>query len=105
MFANIKMAHSVKEKFWMVVLLVHGTVTNIYHIMDNPPPPFKEKVSTYDVKLTGTEVWVNPLPYPEGTERPGAVIPLQPLPDRQAGFPEGEAFKSISINNLQTTKK
>jgi nitrite reductase/ring-hydroxylating ferredoxin subunit/DMSO/TMAO reductase YedYZ heme-binding membrane subunit len=38
------------------------------------PPPFKEKVSTYDVKLTGTEVWINPLPYPEGTERPGAVI-------------------------------
>ena len=38
------------------------------------PPPFKEKVATYDVKLIGTEVWLNPLPYPEGTERPGAVI-------------------------------
>lgn len=38
------------------------------------PPPFKEKVSTYDVRLEGTEVWVNPQPYPEGTERPGVLI-------------------------------
>jgi methionine sulfoxide reductase heme-binding subunit len=38
------------------------------------PPPFKEKVSTYDIKLNGTEVWLNPTPYPEGTERPGATI-------------------------------
>ena len=38
------------------------------------PPPFKEKVSTYDVKLDGTKVWINPKPYPEGTERPGAMI-------------------------------
>jgi nitrite reductase/ring-hydroxylating ferredoxin subunit/DMSO/TMAO reductase YedYZ heme-binding membrane subunit len=37
------------------------------------PPPFKEKVSTYDIKLTGTEVWLNPKPYAEGTERPGVV--------------------------------
>lgn len=41
------------------------------------PPPFKEKVATYDVKLIGTDVWLNPLPYPEGTERPGAVIEMQ----------------------------
>jgi len=41
------------------------------------PPPFKEKVSTYDVAIQGTEVWVNPKPYAEGTERPGAVINLQ----------------------------
>jgi DMSO/TMAO reductase YedYZ heme-binding membrane subunit/nitrite reductase/ring-hydroxylating ferredoxin subunit len=38
------------------------------------PPPFKEKIATYDVKLIGTDVWLNPLPYPEGTERPGAMI-------------------------------
>ena len=38
------------------------------------PPPFKEKVSTYDVKLVGTKVWLNPVPFPEGTERPGATI-------------------------------
>ncbi|MBS1598784.1 MAG: ferric reductase-like transmembrane domain-containing protein [Bacteroidetes bacterium] len=36
------------------------------------PPPFKEKVSTYDVKVQGQNVWVNPKPYPEGTERKGA---------------------------------
>jgi nitrite reductase/ring-hydroxylating ferredoxin subunit len=38
------------------------------------PPPFKEKVSTYDVKLEGPKIWVNPAAYPEGTERPGATI-------------------------------
>lgn len=38
------------------------------------PPPFKEKVSTYDVKLEGNDVWLNPIPFAEGTERPGAVI-------------------------------
>jgi nitrite reductase/ring-hydroxylating ferredoxin subunit/DMSO/TMAO reductase YedYZ heme-binding membrane subunit len=40
------------------------------------PPPFKEKVSTYDVKIEGTKVWINPKPYAEGTERPGAAIPI-----------------------------
>jgi nitrite reductase/ring-hydroxylating ferredoxin subunit/DMSO/TMAO reductase YedYZ heme-binding membrane subunit len=43
------------------------------------PPPFKEKVSTYDVKLEGNDVWVNPKAHPEGTERPGAII-TAPLP-------------------------
>jgi nitrite reductase/ring-hydroxylating ferredoxin subunit len=38
------------------------------------PPPFKEKVATYDVKVVNNEVWVNPAPYPEGTERPPAMI-------------------------------
>ncbi len=32
------------------------------------PPPFKEKVATYDVKVVGQDVWVNPKPYPDGTE-------------------------------------
>jgi len=40
------------------------------------PPPFKEMVSTYDVKLNGTEVWLNPTPYPEGTERPGVALQM-----------------------------
>ena len=31
------------------------------------PPPFTEKVSTYDLKLIGDEVYVNPKGYPEGT--------------------------------------
>lgn len=38
------------------------------------PPPFTEKLETYDVKIVQDKVWVNPTPYPEGTERPAAVI-------------------------------
>lgn len=38
------------------------------------PPPFKERVSTYDVRLVSGQVWLHPSPYPEGTERPGALI-------------------------------
>jgi DMSO/TMAO reductase YedYZ heme-binding membrane subunit/nitrite reductase/ring-hydroxylating ferredoxin subunit len=38
------------------------------------PPPFKEKVSTYDVLVDGSKVWLNPIPYAEGIERPGAII-------------------------------
>jgi DMSO/TMAO reductase YedYZ heme-binding membrane subunit/nitrite reductase/ring-hydroxylating ferredoxin subunit len=38
------------------------------------PPPFKEKVSTYDVKIIDDKVWLNPAPFAEGTERPGAEI-------------------------------
>jgi methionine sulfoxide reductase heme-binding subunit len=40
------------------------------------PPPFTEKVSTYDVKVVDNEVWLNPSPYPEGKERSGANISL-----------------------------
>lgn len=38
------------------------------------PPPFTEKVSTYDVRIEETKVWLNPKPFDEGTEMPGAVI-------------------------------
>jgi nitrite reductase/ring-hydroxylating ferredoxin subunit/DMSO/TMAO reductase YedYZ heme-binding membrane subunit len=38
------------------------------------PPPFKEKVATYDVKVEGEYVWLNPAPYPDGTERTPAII-------------------------------
>ena len=38
------------------------------------PPPFTEKVSTYDVRIEEKRVWVNPKPFAEGTERPGAMI-------------------------------
>ncbi len=40
------------------------------------PPPFKEQVSTYDVKIEMGNVWLNPVPYAEGTERPGAVVEM-----------------------------
>jgi methionine sulfoxide reductase heme-binding subunit len=42
------------------------------------PPPFKEKVSTYNIRVTGTKVWLHPTPLPEGTERPGAGIQTLP---------------------------
>jgi methionine sulfoxide reductase heme-binding subunit len=38
------------------------------------PPPFKEAVSTYDVKVLNGKVWLNPAPYPEGSEKRGAII-------------------------------
>ncbi|MBI1767039.1 MAG: ferric reductase-like transmembrane domain-containing protein [Bacteroidetes bacterium] len=37
------------------------------------PPPFKEKVATFDVKIIDKEIWLNPTPYPDGTERPAAI--------------------------------
>lgn len=38
------------------------------------PPPFKEKVATYAVKIMDGEVWINPKPYPEGTALEPATI-------------------------------
>ncbi|MGI9531529.1 Rieske 2Fe-2S domain-containing protein [Lutimonas sp.] len=32
------------------------------------PPPFKEKLATYQLKLEGENVYLNPLPFQEGTE-------------------------------------
>ncbi|MCB9280725.1 MAG: ferric reductase-like transmembrane domain-containing protein [Lewinellaceae bacterium] len=37
------------------------------------PPPYTEKLETYDVMIRDGMVWVNPQPYPEGTERPPAL--------------------------------
>ncbi|TAE47835.1 MAG: (2Fe-2S)-binding protein [Bacteroidetes bacterium] len=38
------------------------------------PPPFTEKLETYDVRIVEGQVYVHPRPYPEGTERPPALI-------------------------------
>ena len=38
------------------------------------PPPFTEKVATYDIMLEGEKVYLNPKPYPEGTERQPVTI-------------------------------
>jgi DMSO/TMAO reductase YedYZ heme-binding membrane subunit/nitrite reductase/ring-hydroxylating ferredoxin subunit len=38
------------------------------------PPPFKEKVSTYDVKVVEEKVYINPIAFAEGTERPGSPL-------------------------------
>ena len=32
------------------------------------PPPFTEKVATYELKLEGSTVYINPEPFAEGTE-------------------------------------
>ena len=45
------------------------------------PPPFKEKVCTYDVLAMGSKIFVHPTPYPEGTARPPAVIAIVQTPD------------------------
>jgi len=38
------------------------------------PPPFKEMVATYDIRVLDGEVWLNATPYPDGTERPPATF-------------------------------
>ena len=38
------------------------------------PPPFHEKVATYDVRIINGDVWVNPVPHPEGSDRSPALI-------------------------------
>lgn len=38
------------------------------------PPPFTEKVSTYEVKIINNRVWLNPIPFAAGTARKGAAI-------------------------------
>jgi len=60
--------------------IVDGCITCPWHgyqyLPENgqSPPPFTEKVATYDVKVVDGKVYVNPNPYPEGTARPPAVI-------------------------------
>jgi len=39
------------------------------------PPPFTEKVQTYDVRVEGGRVYVNPEPHPRGTPVAPALIP------------------------------
>jgi len=38
------------------------------------PPPFKETVPTFRVRVEGSTVWVHPHPHPPGTELPPAVL-------------------------------
>ena len=38
------------------------------------PPPFKEKLATYRVKIVEDKIWVNPKPFPEGTAVEPAII-------------------------------
>ncbi len=60
--------------------IIDGCITCPWHAYQylphngQSPPPFTEKVSTYDVRIENAQVWLNPMPFAEGTERPGAVI-------------------------------
>ena len=60
--------------------IVDGCITCPWHgyqyLPNNgqSPPPFNEKVKTYDVKVIDGFVFVNPEGYAEGTERPAALI-------------------------------
>ena len=60
--------------------IIDGCITCPWHgyqyLPENgqSPPPFKEKVATYDVRVQEDKVYVNPRPYPEGTPRPPALI-------------------------------
>lgn len=38
------------------------------------PPPFTEKIGTYELRLAGDEVLLNPTPLPDGTKRPVVEI-------------------------------
>ncbi len=60
--------------------IIDGCITCPWHgyqyLPENgqSPPPFTEKVCTYDVLVEDAQVYLNPTPYPEGTARPPAVI-------------------------------
>jgi sulfoxide reductase heme-binding subunit YedZ len=61
-------------------MIVDGCITCPWHgyqyLPQNgqSPAPFKEKVSTYDVRVSNNKVWLNPAPYAEGTEREAASL-------------------------------
>jgi nitrite reductase/ring-hydroxylating ferredoxin subunit len=73
MYANTRVAIRRRKNF-------DGCITCPWHGYQylphngQSPPPFTEKVSVYDVRVREGKVWLNPAPFPEGTERPGAMI-------------------------------
>lgn len=38
------------------------------------PPPFTDTIATYELRLDGDELWLNPKPLPEGTARPVLTV-------------------------------
>ncbi len=60
--------------------IVDGCITCPWHgyqyLPENgqSPPPFKELLHTYEVKILDNKVWVNPLPKPEGTFVEPAIL-------------------------------
>lgn len=63
--------------------IVDGCITCPWHgyqyLPENgqSPPPFEEKLSTYEVKVVEKKVWINPEPKPEGTFVEPAKIDAQ----------------------------
>jgi nitrite reductase/ring-hydroxylating ferredoxin subunit len=64
--------------------IVDGCVTCPWHgyqyLPDSgaSPPPFDEKVPTFDVRVMEGRIWVNPVPHPPGTRLEPAVDPAPP---------------------------
>lgn len=60
--------------------IIDGCITCPWHgyqyLPENgtSPPPFKEKIATYKVKIIDGKVWINPRPEPEGTSLPPATM-------------------------------
>lgn len=60
--------------------IIDGCITCPWHgyqyLPENgqSPPPFKEKVSTYELKIINQKVYINPIPFAEGTQQPGVLI-------------------------------
>jgi len=62
--------------------IIDGCITCPWHgyqyLPENgqSPPPFTEKLATYDVLVNGSSVYINPSPFPEGTARNPAQISM-----------------------------
>ena len=62
--------------------IVDGYITCPWHgyqyIPENgqSPPPFTEKLETYETKVLKNKIWINPNPNPEGTHVEPAKIEL-----------------------------
>ena len=60
--------------------IVDGCITCPWHGYQylpesgSSPPPFEEKICTYNVKLAGNSIWVDPHANPPGTAVPAALI-------------------------------
>jgi methionine sulfoxide reductase heme-binding subunit len=63
--------------------IINGCITCPWHGYQylphngSSPPPFKEKVATFDVKVIDGDIWLNPTPYPDGTERMPATFNMK----------------------------
>ena len=79
--------------------IVDGCVTCPWHgyqyLPDSgaSPPPFEEKVPTFDVRVMDGRIWVNPVPHPPGTR-------VEPAIDPAPGAERGEAAPPFYVGYL-----